>query len=204
MGQELRCVATYAGQAGEGKVHLDTDEVIFRGDFRLRVPFCDIQSVEASDGQLRLRLEAGEAVFALGPQAEKWAAKIRNPPSLLDKLGVKPGLCVSLAGFDPAVDRLEAKIAARTGDVHSGEAVPNSDLVLYRINSLGELDRLPALKDRIKPNGAIWVISPKGRKHFTDRDVMAAGLRAGLVDVKVARYSATHTAAKFVIPVRLR
>ena len=204
MGQELRCTATYAGQVGEGKAHLETDEVVFRGDFRLRVPFRDIQDVEAADGQLRLRLAAGEAVFALGPQAEKWAAKIRNPPSLLDKLGVKPGLRVSLVGFESSGDTLQAEIASRTADIHSGEAAPESDLVFYRVDALGELDRLPALKERIRRNGAIWVISPKGLKHFTDRDVMAAGLRAGLVDVKVARYSATHTAAKFVIPVRQR
>jgi hypothetical protein len=33
---------------------------------------------------------------------------------------------------------------------------------------------------------------------------MKAGKAAGLVDVKVARFSDTHTAEKFVIPVRDR
>jgi hypothetical protein len=33
---------------------------------------------------------------------------------------------------------------------------------------------------------------------------MAAGRSAGLVDVKVASFSATHSAAKFVIPKALR
>jgi len=33
---------------------------------------------------------------------------------------------------------------------------------------------------------------------------MGAGKRAGLVDVKVARYSETHTAEKFVIPLARR
>ena len=32
----------------------------------------------------------GEATFELGPKAERWAERIRNPKSLLDKLGVKP------------------------------------------------------------------------------------------------------------------
>ena len=36
----------------------------------------------------------GNAVLDLGDQAARWAEKIRNPPSLLDKLGVKPGLRV--------------------------------------------------------------------------------------------------------------
>jgi hypothetical protein len=33
---------------------------------------------------------------------------------------------------------------------------------------------------------------------------MRAGKAAGLVDVKVVSFSATHTAEKFVIPVRAR
>jgi hypothetical protein len=34
--------------------------------------------------------------------------------------------------------------------------------------------------------------------------VMRAGQAAGLVDVKVVSFSATHTAEKFVIPLRAR
>jgi hypothetical protein len=56
----------------------------------------------------------------------------------------------------------------------------------------------------LKRNGAIRVVYPKGRKDITENDVRQAGLRAGLVDVKVARFSETHTALKFVIPVRRR
>ena len=41
----------------------------------------------------------------------------------------------------------------------------------------------------------------KGRKDLTEGDVRAAGKAAGLVDVKVVRFSDTHTAEKFVIPV---
>mgnify|MGYP006170174075 CR=1 FL=1 len=37
-----------------------------------------------------------------------------------------------------------------------------------------------------------------------EADVMAAGKAAGLVDVKVVRFSATHTAEKLVIPVTKR
>ena len=53
----------------------------------------------------------------------------------------------------------------------------------------------------LKPNGALWVIRPKGRPEISERAVMAAGKAAGLVDVKVVGFSPTHTAEKFVIPV---
>jgi hypothetical protein len=44
------------------------------------------------------------------------------------------------------------------------------------------------------------VVAPKGRADPTERDVLAAGREAGLTDVKVAKFSDTHTAHKFVIP----
>ena len=70
-----------------------------------------------------------------------------------------------------------------------------------------ELRRLERLKRSLKPAGAIWVIRPKALPSGTkvsERAVMAAGKAAGLVDVKVVGFSATHTAEKFVIPVKDR
>ena len=66
------------------------------------------------------------------------------------------------------------------------------------------LDRLRALKRSLKPNGALWVIRPKGSAAISESEVMAAGKKAGLVDVKVVSFSETHTAEKFVIPTRDR
>jgi hypothetical protein len=60
------------------------------------------------------------------------------------------------------------------------------------------------LKRSLKPNGALWVIRPKGRPEITESAVMVAGQAAGLVDVKVVSFSATHTAEKFVIPIKDR
>ena len=61
-----------------------------------------------------------------------------------------------------------------------------------------------ALQASLKSNGAIWVVYPKGQKHITEAGVLAAGKQADLVDVKVASFSPTHTALKFVIPVDRR
>jgi hypothetical protein len=63
---------------------------------------------------------------------------------------------------------------------------------------------MESLKASLKSNGAIWVIRPKGRTEISQGAVMAAGKRAGLVDVKVVRFSPTHTAEKYVIPVAAR
>ena len=102
MGLEAVCEATFGRQRGEGKAHLDPDELAFRGDFRLRIPVKAVKSVEARKGELLVEWPEGLASFRLGRAAEKWALKIRYPRSLLDKLGVKPGARIAVLGnFEP-------------------------------------------------------------------------------------------------------
>jgi hypothetical protein len=43
-------------------------------------------------------------------------------------------------------------------------------------------------------------VSPKGNKDFNENHVYAHMRSLGLKDAKTARFSATHTANKFVIP----
>jgi hypothetical protein len=60
------------------------------------------------------------------------------------------------------------------------------------------------LQTSLKRNGGIWVVYPKGQSDITESDVLKAGRQAGLVDTKIARFSDTHTAHKFVIPLARR
>src|SRR5579864_5707981 len=115
MGQEASCEARFGGKISMGKALLETDELIFRGDFRLSIKLKSIQSVDAADGLLRVTSPDGDATFALGPKAAKWADKIRNPRSLADKLDIKPGIRVSLCGVADAAFR--EQLRARTSDI---------------------------------------------------------------------------------------
>ena len=132
---------------------LETDELIFRGDFRLAIPLKGIQAVEVDGGLLHIISEAGTATFKLGAQAEKWAFKIRNPRSLADKLDVKAGMRVSLCGVNDAGFR--ELVAARTADISDGKAAKNSDLIFFAAGATKDLARLAALQDSLKPIGAI-------------------------------------------------
>jgi hypothetical protein len=72
-------------------------------------------------------------------------------------------------------------------------------------NELADLKRLKTLKAWIEPNGAIWVIRPKGgRSSLRETDLIEAGLAAGLVDNKIASFSDTHGAMRFVFRLRDR
>lgn len=202
MGAEAKCTLTFGKTTTEGKALLETDALIFRGgDVRLAIPYKQMSAVDARGGTLEVTFPRGVAAFAIGDTAPKWAAKIRNPPSRLDKLGVKPSHSVLLLGIDdPDFTREVASRAARTSSTATGDA----DLIFYAASSRAALDRLVALQKHLKQDGAIWVIRPKGASAITEADVMKAGKLAGLVDVKVARFSDTHTAEKFVIPVAKR
>jgi hypothetical protein len=68
-------------------------------------------------------------------------------------------------------------------------------------------DELAAIRKsvtKLKPNGGVWVVYPKGVKTVREIQVLDAGRAAGLKDLKVASFSPTHTALKFVIPLRAR
>ena len=123
------------------------------------------------------------------------------PATLMEKLGIKPGQRVLIVGtleleFRDALKRAGADVSTRK----QGE----NDVIFLRADSDGDLGQLWPLQEHMKRDGAIWVIRPRGGKTITEADVLNTGKAAGLVDVKVARFSETHTAEKFVIPVAKR
>jgi hypothetical protein len=68
-----------------------------------------------------------------------------------------------------------------------------------------DLKRVNVIKTWIEPNGAIWVVRPKGgRSAIRDVDVIEAGLAAGLVDNKIASFSDTQGAMRLVYRLRDR
>jgi len=202
MGSEAQCDVRLNKQASKGRARLEEKELLFRGDFRLKIPFGDVKSIDVKRGVMTIAFSGGEAAFDLGPDAEKWAGKIRNPKGLLDKLGVKPGMKVSLLGIDDA--GFKKQLRARTDDVTEGRAAKGSDIVFVKMTEAEEAARLAALRAAIKPGGAVWVVWPKGQKAFREDDARNAGPAAGLVDVKVASFSDTLSALKMVIPVKDR
>jgi hypothetical protein len=122
---------------------------------------------------------------------------------LLDKLGVKPGAKVAI------VDVIDAGFLSllreRTSDVVTGRPKSPADIVFLGAKNDADLKRLNEVKRWIEPNGAIWVVRPKGgRSEISDTDVIDAGLAAGLVDNKIASFSETHGAMRLVFRLRDR
>ena len=202
MGNEITCKVQFGKQQSEGKALLETSEILFRGGFRLKIPFSTIQSAKAADGELRLQTAEGLAIFHLGASTEKWLDKILHPKSRLEKLGVKPGAKVSLlGGFD---GEFLAEVGALTKCLTKGKVAADSECVFFAAQSKEELGALPKISKSLQGAAALWIVYPKGQKQITENDVLAAGRQTGLKDVKVVRFSPTHTALKFVVPLKLR
>jgi hypothetical protein len=122
---------------------------------------------------------------------------------LLDKLGVKPGSRVAIIRVHDEV--LRALLPERTTDITEGAPLPETDLIFLAADSIDELLEIGTLQESLVPNGAIWVVSRKGKQAtLRDVDVIDAAKSVGLVDNKVASFSDTHTAQRLVIPIARR
>lgn len=205
MGYEARCVARVcdadgAVREGEGAVLLETDELIVRGPARVRIPRASISEARAADGALVVTHAAGTVTLALGPDAEKWRARLAEPPKpLVDKLDVKPGARVWVSGVRDA--EFLGALRERAPDARIGGAAPaECDVVFLAVERDADLTRVAKAARALAARGALWVVHPKGSGGVLDTAVFAAGQAAGLVATKVARFSPTHTAEKLVRP----
>jgi hypothetical protein len=204
MGAEATCALRESGKRHTGRALLETDEIVFRGDdgYRLAAPLASLTNVRADGGALLLDTPSGAIVLELGAQSERWAERIRNPKTLLDKLDLKPTHRVAVLGFSDAglVGRLAVRVAGVSARLGKGQHV-----VFLKADAPAALKKLPAIAKSIARDGAIWVVHPKGAAaKLKDTDIFAVAKKAGLTATKVARWSDTHTAEKLVIPVAKR
>jgi hypothetical protein len=207
MGSAVKSRARFGKQESEGKALLETSEIIFRGDFRLKIPFATIQTVKVMGDDLEVGTAEGVAIFELGAAiAAKWREKILHPKTRIEKLGIKPGTKVSLIGFENQDDEFEKEIQSTKAVVTPTNQAPpkDCDAIFLRIDTNEQLTLIAKIARGMLGAVVLWIIYPKGKQHITEADVLSAGRKAGLTDIKVVGFSATHTALKFVIPVNKR
>lgn len=191
MGKELTCTMRYRGGAHAGRLYLETDYLLFRGDTRLKLTFAELTSVTAAAGVLKICVAGEEAAFELGADAAKCADKILHPPSLLTKLGIRQGIKVTLIGA------FNQNFVGDLEEAGATFAPANADVIFLAVDNAEQLRIVAQLAARLEPKKAIWIVYPKGVAVIREIDVIRAGRVAGLKDTKVAAFSKTHTALRF-------
>lgn len=208
MGYETKCRVRVTEPGGtreaDATVLLETDELVVRGDARIRIKRLDIKRVARRDGVVTVTSPVATLRLSLGePAAARWEKKIAEPPKqLIDKLDVKPGASVALIGNHD--DTLVAQLSTRTTNVSRASNARNRDVAFVEVRSLDDLDRIERANAAIGDDGAIWVVHPKGPNGVADTAIYAKAKRLGLTYTKVARVSDQLTAEKLVRPLARR
>ena len=205
MGYETKCRVHVDDGSGkprtaEATVLLETDDLIVRGEARVKVPRREITSVSRRGGVVTIVAPATTVKLTLGePAATKWEQKLKEAPKrLIDKLDVKHNAKVWL--LDIAQPELETQLSERTSDVSRAKSARDRDVVFVGIERDAHLNRIERAVNAILDDGAIWVVHPKGREGVADTTIFEKAKALNLTYTKVARVSDTHTAEKLVRP----
>jgi hypothetical protein len=200
----VRVVENGATREAGGTVLLETDELVVRGEARVKVKRVDIERITRRAGSVTVTAPQATITLMLGePAATRWEKKLGEAPKrLIDKLDVKPDATVLLIGAHD--DALCAQLQERTSHVSRGTTAKNRDVVFVAVSRAADMTRVARASEAITDNGAIWVVHPKGPDGIADTAIFAKAKELGLTATKVARVSDTLTAEKLVRPLASR
>ncbi len=203
MGLEAECTVRVGRKASAGKALLEGETLVFRGDFRLDIPFDRMKEVAVDGGSLVVRTDENETRLELGaPTADRWARLIKEPKGLFEKLEIGPQSRVAVVDVKDSL--FLTALRERAASVTEGRVPGGTAVIFFGAETRDALRKIHLLRARLVDTGALWIIRPKGSKTISEADVLDALRTAGLVDTKVVAFSKTHTAHKAMIPVEMR
>jgi hypothetical protein len=118
---------------------------------------------------------------------------------LVRKLGIKPGARIQIVSEPPDFRSVLGPMPEGVKPSPRGEL----DFAMVFTRTIADLEkRFVVLRDRLAPNGSLWVSWPKKSSgvptELTENVVRDFGLEHGLVDVKVCAVDETWSGLKFV------
>ena len=193
MGYDAACTLHLDGRATRGTALLEQHDLIFRGPFRLAIPLSQIASATAEDGPdgaLRRRT----ATFELGRRPPKWAKRITNPPSRLDKLGIKAGMTVLFVAC--ADQSFAAEMKARGAKVVQARRRARRDSYFYGAETRAGARAARALPASISRTGESGSSGRRGSRRLPRRTSWRPGNKPASWTSKVVSFSETHYAPR--------
>ncbi len=187
MGSESKSVVRIGRVERKATVHLDSETLTISGRPRVIIPLREIEWASDLGGLLTI-FHAGRTIeMEIGAAVSKWRDRILNPPSLVKKLGVKPGhqLVVRRLPDKSLLSQLRDAAASVVTRLPTGPV----DMILVHITSPAQLGELSGYRDRLAEGGCIWALWPRGGEIIREDMIRKAARPIGLVDVKVAKVS---------------
>ena len=121
----------------------------------------------------------------------------------MQKLGIKPGFCIFVAGAPAAYSEIVGQLPAEVTMAARLKA-PLDMVHVFATEAAGLAGKLRRYRAAIAPDGMIWVSWPKKASgvstDLTDVVVRNTALPLGLVDIKVCAIDEVWSGLKFVIP----
>jgi DUF3052 family protein len=202
MGLEAQCTVRMGRKASVGTAQLEGENLHFRGDFRLDIPFERMREV-AVEGDTLVVSADEEVRFELGAAvALRWMKLIKQPKGLFEKLELGPQSRVAVVDVNDSF--FVTALRERTASVAEGRVPEGAAAILFGAEGREALRRLPLLRARLVETGVLWVIRPKSSKAISEADLQEAAREAGLVELKSIPFSRTHSAHKLAVPVEMR
>lgn len=193
MGREILCTIRWQGVATEGKVVLESTELILRGEIRARIGRDRITGWSYAEGTLTLRTANSPLELDMpGGEAAAWMrALAKSQPGLAEKLGINPSARAFLIGPADDADLARALVGTVTGQ--AGEAT----VLIAVLTNTTAID--PAAALATATGRPVWCLYPKGKgADPSDAQVRAAMRAQGFVDVKSCMVSDRLTATKYL------
>ena len=131
------------------------------------------------------------------------AEKDYSHRSVVDKLGLKPGMRVRMTGN--LGDDLKMAAKSRIGGslLRSGDL----DVIVRAIKSVDEAEEfISRVRPQLQGDAALWLVTRKkgDPRYVKQEDLIPLGKSFELVDNKVCSIDAERSAIRFVIPKELR
>jgi hypothetical protein len=134
--------------------------------------------------------------------------------SLIDKLGIKPGMSILLINaMESLLSEIPAQLKVKSVKTTPKLASSEFDYIHYFTKQEASLvQSLPLLKEQLQQDGMIWISWPKKaakklaniETDLTEDVIREHALANGLVDVKVCAIDDIWSGLKLVIPVKNR
>lgn len=200
MGLEARCPCTWQGAKGVVRAHLDSTGLDLKGAHRLHLDLSEITEACIKNGALQLQTRKGVVLLEIPDRVEAWVRNISNPRSRIDKLGVKAGSRVMLAGGVSDAELMK-ELVSKDCTLLQCAGKASLDAIFVFVEQPKELQDLRRYRSFLRNDGSIWVVRKKGKDaSVTEAQVRAAAEDAGLVDIKIVAFSASQSAEKLVVP----